>query len=289
MKGEKLSDTTTQRDVSRTAVDAHCIAQPLPPGRLTADVIRALNTYDFMAHIGKTVINPGGSDGRERVLNALRPRTGSRVLEIGCGTGHAACLIAERYGCHVTAVDIAPQMVATARAVVRERGLEDRVRCEQADITALPFEDGHFDHVLWQAVLMFVDKPRALAEIRRVLRAGGNCAGLEFSWKQSPPAPVRDDTYRICGCRTLEFHDAHEWSHTLTRGGLGAVSASEQPFTMLSIPGFVRDEGVANSARIFGRVVRRWATIRRMAEIWGHFSRHRDYFSYVVLSGDKRA
>lgn len=85
------------------------------------------------------------------------------------------------------------------------------------------------------------------------------------------------------GARTNEFHDAHERSHALTRGGLGAVSASKQPFTMLSLPGFVRDEGVANSARIFGRVV------RRMTEIRGRFSRHRDYFSYVVLSGDKRA
>jgi ubiquinone/menaquinone biosynthesis C-methylase UbiE len=287
MKREDSAATPLYRGASRAGLSNQCVAEPLPPGRLTADVIRALNTYDFMAHIGKTVINPGGSAGREHVLNALRPRPGSRVLEIGCGTGHAACLIAERYDCHVTAVDIAPKMVESARAVVEARGLRGRVHCEVGDITALPFDDARFDHVLWQAVLMFVDKPRAIAEIGRVLRPGGRCAGLEFSWKRPPPPPVRDHTYRICGCRTLEFHDAPEWSRTLSRAGLASVTASEQPFTMLSIPGFVRDEGVANSLRIFGRVARRWANVQRMSEIWRHFARHRDYFSYVVLSAGK--
>ncbi|MHB8697697.1 MAG: class I SAM-dependent methyltransferase [Sulfuricaulis sp.] len=153
--------------------------------------------------------------------------------------------------------------------------------------TALPFNDGTFDHVICQAVLMFVDKRRALAEIQRVLRPGGRFAGLEFSWKSEPPEAVRQTTYQICGCRALEFHSAQEWGQTLRHGGLDRVESKEQPFTMLSVPGFVRDEGFSNSLRIFSRLMQRRANIQRMSEIWRHFSRHANYFSYTVLSATR--
>lgn len=276
------------RRFSETPHARFAVCQPeVVSRRLSGDEILNLNTYDFMAYLGKTVINPGGSRGRDQVLETLNPRPGTRLLEIGCGTGHAACHIARRYRCHVTAIDISLSMIDTARQVVQDRQLEQQVDCRVGDILHLPFADDTFDYVICQAVLMFVDKPRALAEIRRVLRPRGGFAGLEFSWRREPTDAVRDDTYRICGCRTLEFHNASGWTRQLLQGGLHYVESGEKPFTMLSIPGFLRDEGLANSLRIFGRVLRRGSSIRRMAQIWGHFSRNIDYFSYVVLSGKK--
>ena len=258
---------------------------PLRP--LSSAEILALNTYDFMAYLGKAVINPGGLKGRDQVLQALNPRRGARILEIGCGTGHAACHIARRYHSHVTAMDVSPAMIKAALQHVDSQGLQTRVSCELADVTHMPFPDASFDYVISQAVLMFVDKPRALAEIRRVLRRGGGFAGLEFSWKSEPPETVRQTTYQICGCRTLEFHHAREWGRKLRHAGFDQVKSREQPFTMLSVPGFVRDEGITNSMRIMGRLLKRRANLQRMAEIWMHFSRHSDYFSYAVLSANK--
>jgi SAM-dependent methyltransferase len=251
---------------------------------LSDEEILSLNTYDFMAYLGKRVINPGGLVGRDQLLGVLAPKPGMQLLEIGCGTGHAACDVARRYGCQVTAVDISPWMVAQARAEAARRKMEDRVRFEVGDILKLPFASGRFDAILSQAVLMFVDQPAALAELRRVLRPGGKFAGLEFSWKQSPSADVRRATYDICGCRTLDFHHALAWGEQLRAGGFAEPSASEQPFNMLSIPGFLRDEGLVNSARIGIRILARRARLKRMGEIWRHFSRHARYFSYTVLS-----
>lgn len=256
-------------------------------GALDDESVLLLNTYDFMAHIGKRVINPGGLAGRDHALAALAPRPGSHLLEIGCGTGHAACYIARRYRCRVTAIDISPAMVAQARREVAAQNLAHLVDCRVADVTALPFVADSFDGILSQAVLMFVDKAKAMAEVSRVLRPGGRFAGLEFAWRRQPPADIRLSTYRICGCKTLEFFPRDEWGRQFGGGAWGEVNTSEYRFGMLSIPGFIRDEGLGNTVRIVGRLVNRKANLVRMKQIWDHFATHTDYFSYVVLSANK--
>lgn len=255
---------------------------------LSAADILALNTYDFMAHLGKTVINPGGRAGRDEILASLSPPAGAHVLEIGCGTGETACFVARRYHCTVAAVDVSPAMIAGAKARALAQGLEHRVDCRVADVLALPFPDNSFDYVVCQAVLMFVDKGAALREIQRVLRPGGVFAGLEFSWKRAPTDEVRSTTYAICGCRTLEFHAAPVWGATLAHAGLTQCEARERRFNMLSIAGFLRDEGVVNTLKILARLCVSAARLRRMAQIWQHFSRHRAYFSYTVLRAQKQ-
>ncbi|MBI3546608.1 MAG: methyltransferase domain-containing protein [Gammaproteobacteria bacterium] len=261
-------------------------ASTLTRRRLHDEEILALNTYDFLAYLGKAVINPGGTVGRNLLLARLNPKPGSHVLEIGCGTGHTACHIARRFRCRVTAVDISPAMIAQARQTVQARGLGHIVKCEVADISALPFAQASFDYVVCQAVLMFVDQAPALQQLRRVLKPGGMFAGVEFGWRGTPPASVRQQTYDICGCRTLEFHHRGEWGYRLKQAGFDRVESKEQNFTMLSMTGFMRDEGL-NSLKVLSRLLRRTASIKRLAGIWKHFSRHKNYFSYVVLAGRK--
>lgn len=256
---------------------------------LSDNDILALNTYDFLAHIGKAVINPGGRTGRDEILQRLALPRGARVLEIGCGTGETACFIARRYGCRVVAVDVSTAMIDGARARVAAQGLQHQVECRVADVVALPFADDCFDYVVCQAVLMFVDKPAALREIGRVLRPGGTFAGLEFSWKHEPSPEVRATTYAICGCRTLEFFHAHAWQAVLAQAGFTQCEVRERRFDMLSITGFVRDEGWRNTFRVVACLLQRNARLRRMAQIWRHFSRHRAYFSYAVLCAAKPA
>lgn len=250
----------------------------------TDSSVPALNVYDFFAKLGKRVINPGGIAGRNRLLAALDIQPGSRVLEIGCGSGHTACYLAERFHCQVTAVDLSAGMIAAARQRVTKAGLQAQVRCETADIAGLPFAEHSFDYVIVQAVLMFVDKARALTEIQRVLKPGGQFGAIEFAWHQPPPDAVRDGTHQVCGCRVLEFHTCDEWASWLQRLRYQGVQSQEHAFALLSIPGFVRDEGIINCLRILSRVLRQRGSIPRMVEIWGHFARHRAHFCYVLMT-----
>lgn len=95
-----------------------------------------------------------------------------RVLELAAGTGLVTPVLAGAAR-GVVSTDYASAMVEHLDAMVRERGLTN-VRCQRADIYALPFEAASFDAVVAANVLHLVpDLDAALAAMRRMLRPGG--------------------------------------------------------------------------------------------------------------------
>ncbi|TML34284.1 MAG: class I SAM-dependent methyltransferase [Actinobacteria bacterium] len=97
---------------------------------------------------------------------------GRRVLDVGCGTGRLVEALSER--AKVWGVDQSPQMLAVARA--RAPG----VRFKEASAYALPFKDGWFERATMWLVVHLLDRPRAYAEIRRVLAPDGRIAVATF-------------------------------------------------------------------------------------------------------------
>ncbi|MBA2946053.1 L-histidine N(alpha)-methyltransferase [Streptomyces himalayensis] len=106
---------------------------------------------------------------------------GSRVLEVGCGTGaQTVHLAAGSPGAHFVAVDVSDASLAQARARVAARAPWARVDWVRADLHDLPFADAEFDHVFVCFVLEHLPDPaRALAGLRRVLRLGGTVTVIE--------------------------------------------------------------------------------------------------------------
>jgi len=73
-----------------------------------------------------------------RSIDALLPK-GGRLLDLGIGSGRAlSAVLRRRPDVHAVGVDLAPNMLATARELFLSEGLDDRVELVQADITALP-------------------------------------------------------------------------------------------------------------------------------------------------------
>jgi len=104
------------------------------------------------------------------VFDRLVVHDDARVLEVGCGVGELWRENAERIpaGWHVTLTDRSPGMVEAARAAA------PKAQAQVADVHELPFEDASFDVAIANHVLYHVaDRPRALAELARVLRPGG--------------------------------------------------------------------------------------------------------------------
>ena len=105
------------------------------------------------------------------VVERAAPAPGEHVVDVGCGTGNAALLAAERGG-RVTGVDPAPRLLEVARERATERALD--VTFELGDAAALPLEDGAADVVLSVFAVIFASDPRAAAaEITRVCAPGG--------------------------------------------------------------------------------------------------------------------
>ncbi|MDT0341518.1 class I SAM-dependent methyltransferase [Streptomyces litchfieldiae] len=105
-----------------------------------------------------------------RLLDAAGVRHGTRVLDVGTGTGTTAAAACER-GARVTAVDAEPGMVALATRAA------PAAEVRLATLPILPFADQQFDAVVGNFVLNHVGRPRAaLAELRRVTVPGGRIA-----------------------------------------------------------------------------------------------------------------
>jgi len=108
---------------------------------------------------------------------ATRIRSGWRVLDIGCGTGTLAVMMALR-GAQVTGVDISPIMLSVAHEKVRAAGLQDRVALRELGVTELDtaFPDGSFDAItssLAFSELANDEVTYALRQCHRLLRPLG--------------------------------------------------------------------------------------------------------------------
>lgn len=96
---------------------------------------------------------------------------GSRILELGVGTGRIALPVAAA-GCEVVGVDLSSHMLSALMRRLREQGIAS-IHLAQADITALPFRDAVFDGALAVHVLHLVaDWKSVLTAISRMLRPG---------------------------------------------------------------------------------------------------------------------
>jgi SAM-dependent methyltransferase len=103
------------------------------------------------------------------------PLVGRRAIDIGCGTGRHTLALVEAGAAEVVALDLTPEMLATARA---KPGLVGRrihwVR--HALPSQLPFRDATFDLAVLGLVAEHIQElAPALAEVARVLKPGGRC------------------------------------------------------------------------------------------------------------------
>jgi SAM-dependent methyltransferase len=116
------------------------------------------------------IIEAGAAAFIERL--ALPP--GAGVLDVACGSGNLS-IPAARAGAVVTGVDIAPNLIETARKRALAEGL--KIKFDEGDAEQLPYPDASFDVVVTMFGAMFAPRPEATAaELLRVCRPGGRIA-----------------------------------------------------------------------------------------------------------------
>lgn len=116
----------------------------------------------------------GPNDAKQVALRAVSAAAPESVLEVGCGPGDFAALVAAETGAEVVAVDVSPRMVELARS----GGVDARI----GDVQELPFGDATFDVAVAGWMLYHVpDLGRGLDELARVLRPGGRLVAMTNS------------------------------------------------------------------------------------------------------------
>ncbi|RIK98795.1 MAG: methyltransferase type 11 [Proteobacteria bacterium] len=149
--------------------------------------------------------SPDAIRRRSLVLSLLEPRSGERVLDVGCGPGFLASELAAAVGPHgrVDAIDSSPVMLGLAKA-----------RCEalpwvavrEGDAARPGFDDAAFDAIASVQVHEYVrDVEGSLREAARVLRPGGRLLLVATDWDSIVWAA--DDAARMA--RVLSAFDEH--------------------------------------------------------------------------------
>src|SRR5690606_13132729 len=116
-------------------------------------------------------ISRGIADSIEHAVLRVAPRPGERLLDLAPGTGRTSRRVA-RHGATVVGVDIAADVLDSARTRARAEGLS--IEYHVADAEDLPFDDGTFGAVISTCGVMFAARPEpAAAELARVCRRGG--------------------------------------------------------------------------------------------------------------------
>ena len=110
----------------------------------------------------------------EDFVGRLDIQPGMKVLDVACGSGNLA-VVAARKGADVTGIDIADNLVESAKQ--RAEALSLDIRFEQGDAEDLPYDDNTFDVVMTMYGAMFAPRPDVTAsELARVCKPGGKVA-----------------------------------------------------------------------------------------------------------------
>lgn len=112
----------------------------------------------------------------KRMASRLVVGKGSKVLDIGCGRGKVANLVAQETGAHVTGINIDKDQLGQAAAYAKETGMSDLLDFREANYNErLPFADKHFDAVYYVQVIggYGTDLKKLFKEVYRVLKPGG--------------------------------------------------------------------------------------------------------------------
>ena len=155
-------------------------------------------------------LHPGGDRLTRRLAQLAGIERGQRVLDVACGSGATALLLAGELKCDVVGVDLGWRAIERAADAARAAGPATRVRFVRGDAEELPFSDASFDVALSECSLCtFPDKRRAIAEMARVVRPGGTIAIADVTADlDALPAQLRGAAARVaCGADARRAKD----------------------------------------------------------------------------------
>jgi ubiquinone/menaquinone biosynthesis C-methylase UbiE len=170
----------------------------------------------------------------------------SRILDVGCGSGSMARLIAKLFPeAHVIVIDVRPEYVDFARERARHEGLRN-VAFQSGDALALPFENASFDVVWAKYLLQWVRDPKgALAEMKRVTKPGGavvSCDYVGFLVDHFPIASDLESRIREVLASIIDYNIGRKVAPLMIALGFNDVRIEIEADTLFTVVGRIDDD-----------------------------------------------
>lgn len=169
----------------------------------------------------------------------------SRVLDIGSGVGGPARFLAHTTGCHVTALELQPELHRVGLDLTRRSGLADRVTHLCGDALEQPLSQQAFDAVIsFLAIVHIPHRPALMKRVRNALRPGGQCYIEDLACRAPFTPRDLDDLHRVVhgvGVTSIE-----DYAGDLHQAGLFDVVATDltddwAPYAAARLAGWRRD------------------------------------------------
>ncbi|MGZ8694010.1 MAG: SAM-dependent methyltransferase [Gaiellaceae bacterium] len=154
--------------------------------------------------------NPTSAEKIRLLGEYLRLGEGSRVLDIACGKGGPARILAATFGCRVEGIEVRSAFAQEARDRAAAEGLDSLIAVETADAATVDLEPGAYDTALCLgASFVWGTIADAAAVLRPAVRGGGCVAIGEPFWRQWPlPDATADEGWVDLAGTTQRLVDA---------------------------------------------------------------------------------
>jgi ubiquinone/menaquinone biosynthesis C-methylase UbiE len=201
-----------------------------------------------------------GIDARDRV-----------ALDYGCGRGYVAVRLAQGGARSVTGIDVSAAELEFARLHAAEGGVEDRISFVVGDAQRTPFPDKSFDLIVGVAILHHLEFEKALLEVRRLLRPGGEAVFFE-PLRHNPI--LRVGRALTPGARTDDEHPLTDDDWALCSEVCDDFSHFEREFVTvplmplnLVLPRRAQKALARQALRLDARVLARFPRLRKYARV----------------------
>lgn len=181
---------------------------------------------------GEDFVSPGGRELALEMITSMDLASASRVLDVGCGLGGSAFVMASDFGLQVDGIDLSRNMLALAEQKLATNGLSSLVSLQWGDCLELDSAE-QYDAIYSRDVFLHIaDKTLLFERLHAAMRPGGK---LLFSDYCCGPKPWSDEFKAYVQDRGYSLHTPEEYARFISDAGFEQVTADDWTERFISI------------------------------------------------------
>ncbi|MFK8083390.1 MAG: methyltransferase domain-containing protein [Granulosicoccus sp.] len=179
---------------------------------------------DYERVFGKDFVSPGGSALSEQLIASLALIPGQQVLDVGCGLGGSAFLMARDHQVNVTGIDLSENMLRLARQRLNHYKLQALVSFELQDCLTMTY-DTSFDVIHSRDVFLHIaEKSQLFKRLHQALKPDGQ---LLFTDYGCGPEPWNREFGAYVDSRGYHLHTVDSYHALIEQAGFRSVNVED--------------------------------------------------------------